>query len=249
MIRVLAIGNSFSKDATRYLHAIAESSGDKLQVYNLCIGGCALERHFRLMRTGAPEYGFEFNGESTDMHVSLQQMLGICAWDYVTLQQASHFSFDYDTYQPYLNELAAFIRSYVPKTKLMIHQTWAYEQGSARLQEMAGYTDQGAMFRDVEAAYDRAAKDVQAAGIIPSGALFQRMLKNGFDTVHRDTFHAHLGYGRYALGALWYEMLTGNNVEGNAFRQLDVPSEDVDFAKLQRLVHETATEYGKTHRP
>ena len=46
---ILAIGNSFSTDATRYLYGIARAAGDNLQVTNLYIGGCSLEQHYRNM--------------------------------------------------------------------------------------------------------------------------------------------------------------------------------------------------------
>ena len=99
------------------------------------------------------------------------------------------------------------------------------------------------MFADVKAAYEQAARDIHASVIIPSGEMMQRLIKNGFAPVHRDTFHAHFGYGRYALAALWFDLLTGCDVRGNAFRALDVPSESVDFALIQRLAHELADEY------
>ena len=44
-MKVLAIGNSFSEDATRYLHDIAKADGVALEVANLYIGGCPLDRH------------------------------------------------------------------------------------------------------------------------------------------------------------------------------------------------------------
>ena len=243
MPRILAIGNSFSEDATRYLYKISAADNKPMRLYNLYIGGCPLSRHFRLMKTGESAYDFQFNGMKTGMSISIPKAVLVDEWDYITLQQVSHQSPRYETYQPYLNALAAYIRENNPKAKLMIHQTWAYEQGSRRLCEELGYADQADMFRDVKASYDKAAAEIKADGIIPSGELFQRMLKNGFDTVHRDTFHAHLGYGRYALAALWYDLLTGNDVRGNTFRDLDVPSDGVDFELIQKLAHELADEY------
>ena len=43
MIRILAIGNSFSEDATYYLHQILEAAGVENLVVNLFIGGCQRE--------------------------------------------------------------------------------------------------------------------------------------------------------------------------------------------------------------
>ena len=46
-IKILAIGNSFSQDATRYLHQFASAAGIDTKVVNLYIGGCPLERHWK----------------------------------------------------------------------------------------------------------------------------------------------------------------------------------------------------------
>ena len=47
MKKVLAIGNSFSRDATCYLHQIAKGAGVDAKIVNLYIGGCSLERHWQ----------------------------------------------------------------------------------------------------------------------------------------------------------------------------------------------------------
>ena len=99
-MNILAIGNSFSQDATRYLHRIARSDGFDLKVTNLYIGGCSLERHFRNMLSEDKAYGLESNGEITGFFVSLKEALLNRNWDYITIQQASHFSPDYNTYHP-----------------------------------------------------------------------------------------------------------------------------------------------------
>ena len=45
-MKVLAIGNSFSNDAMRYLHGIAKADGVDMKTVNLFIGGCPLSRHY-----------------------------------------------------------------------------------------------------------------------------------------------------------------------------------------------------------
>ena len=74
-MQILAIGNSFSSDATRYLHGIARAGGVPLQVTNLYIGGCSLERHFRNMHSDARAYDLQCNGHSTGFSVSLSEAL------------------------------------------------------------------------------------------------------------------------------------------------------------------------------
>lgn len=242
MIKILAIGNSFSDDATRYLYPIAQAANVPMRLFNLSIGGCPLSKHYRMMKSGDEAYAFHFNSMNTGTSISLQRALANDDWDIVTLQQVSHCAPRYETYQPYLNELADFIRSYVPKSQLYLQQTWAYEQDSARLTQELGYRDQLDMYKDVRTSYERAALDIHAR-IIPSGEMMQRLIQNGFAPVHRDTFHAHLGFGRYAIAALWFDLLTGCSVEGNTFRALDVPSDNVDFTRIQQLAHALADEY------
>ena len=129
-MNILSIGNSFSQDAQRYLHQIAKADGKVLKCYNLYIGGCPLSRHYRNMLSEQQEYTLEMNGVSTGFHVSLKEALLNRNWDIITVQQVSQQSPNYDTYQPYLDGLVEYVRLLVPKAKIAIHQTWAYEQGS-----------------------------------------------------------------------------------------------------------------------
>lgn len=232
-MNVLAIGNSFSENATVYLHQIARAAGVKLSVCNLYIGGCSLERHYRNMLGDHKAYSLRYNGQNTGFTVSLSEALLNRKWDVITLQQASTVSFKPDSYDPYISELADYIRQCQPKAKLLIHQTWAYEQGSTKLTEFAGYDTTQAMFADVRAAYEQAAKTIQADGMIPSGELFAKLTEQGVAGLYHDTFHASHGLGQYALALLWYRMLTGNSVTGNSFCDFDEPvaAADAEAAK------------------
>ena len=105
----------------------------------------------------------------------------------------------------------------------MIHETWAYEEGSDRLFRVAGYRTAADMMRDVCEAYREAAARIGADGVIPSGRAMLRLAEITGLPVHRDTFHASRGAGRYLLALVWYATLTGRSVEGNAFADLDEP--------------------------
>jgi len=232
-MRILAIGNSFSQDATRYLHQIARADGVRLDVANLYIGGCSLERHFRNMLSGERAYELQYNGQLTGFSVSMKEALFNRAWDVVTLQQASHYSVKEDSYNPYTERLTDYVRSCVPKAKILIHQTWAYEDGSERLHKVAGYEKADKMFYDLRDAYNKMCDTARADGMIPSGEMFMNLLNSGIEKVHRDTFHASLGVGRYALALLWYRMICGKRVSENAFYDFDesVSEEEIRIVK------------------
>ena len=219
-INVLSIGNSFSQDAQRYLHDLARSEGASLETVNLYIGGCSLERHFRNMKGDKREYSLEINGHSSGgFMVSIKGALLARSWDYITLQQASHFSYKEESYQPYLKELAAYVREMCPGAKILIHQTWGYESGSDRILAQ-GFEKFEEMFELVKKCYDKAAAEIQADGIIPSGQAFMYMQQK-VEKIHRDTFHASLGLGRFVLALVWYKYLTGNSVSRVSFKAFD----------------------------
>ena len=232
-INVLSIGNSFSQDAQRYIHDLARKEGVAIETVNLYIGGCPLEIHYRNMMGDKRAYSLEINGHSgTGFSMSIKEALLARSWDYITIQQASHYSYQEDSYEPYLTELAKYIRLMCPKAKLLIHQTWGYETGSDRAINN-GFQTYEEMFAEVKRCYAKAAQDIQADGIIPSGTAFAYALKNGIPKIHRDTFHASLGVGRLILAMVWYGYLTGNEIDQISFDNLDEPVtlEELQIAK------------------
>ena len=66
-----------------------------------------------------------------------------------------------------------------------------------------------------------------------------KALENGIGKVHRDTFHASLGVGRYLLGLTWYAYLTGNSVNTIPDIELDeqISAEQIEIIK--RSVEQT----------
>ncbi len=243
-MNILSIGNSFSQDAQRYLHQIAKTDGVVVNCFNLYIGGCPLSKHYRNMHSEKREYLLEVNGISTGFYVSLKEALLNRDWDVITVQQVSHQSPNYDSYQPYLDGLIEYVRLLVPKAKIAVHQTWAYEQGSKRLNEELKYSDYKEMLDEIINAYKKATEHIRADYFIPSGEVFGAMLENGIEKIHRDTFHASLGLGRYALGLIWYKTLTGNDVLENTFCDFDeeVSAEQIAIAK--KCVSKVANAYG-----
>lgn len=237
-MKILTIGNSFSEDATRYLHQVAESQGVYFEVVNVCIGGCSMKMHHGNMQSGAKNYLLCYNGYYTGFSVTLEDALTSREWDVVTIQQVSHDSPQKETFYPYVTELVDYIRARQPKAKLMLQETWAYEDGSHRLTVELGYKSRKDMIADIKAAYAEVAKEEGFDGVIPSGSLFDMMLDNGIGKIHRDTFHASLGLGRYALALLWFRYLTGMSVAENSFSDFDEPISDGEIAIAKACVEE-----------
>ncbi len=228
-INVLSIGNSFSQDAQRYLHDLAASEGVPMETVNLYIGGCSLERHFRNMVGDRRDYTLQADGHHIEgFSMSIDEALTNRNWDVITLQQASHFSYQEDSYFPYIEELADYVCAMCPKAKILIYQTWGYETGSERIVNH-GFETYDEMFAKVKACYDKAAEVINADGIIPCGEALQYALHHGAEKVHRDTFHAGFGLGRFILALVWYGYITGNDVSNVTYDRFDVEVTEEEY--------------------
>ena len=225
-MKILSIGNSFSQDAQRYLYKLAKKAGDDFKTVNLDIGGCSLRTHYLNVLEDKANYSFEYNGDYPGLLVSIKHLLLSDDWDVITFQQASHFSAHYETYTPYLENLLEYVKKYCPNAKVYMHQTWAYEDGSERLKEVGGYDSADEMFKNIREAYAKAAQSIHADGIIPCGQAMQNATKMGIEKIHRDTFHASFGAGRYLLALTWYKAFTGKDITNNDFDDFDVPVSD-----------------------
>ncbi len=229
MKKILAIGNSFSQDATAYLHQLAKANGSDCMVVNLYIGGCSLKTHWENILEDAALYEYEYNGTFTGQMVSIRETLMQEPWDYITLQQVSGHSGIPDTYEPYLSMMLDYIRQYVPSAELLLHQTWAYEIDSQHSDFVNYNCDQNTMHQAIADTY-RYYSAKFSLRVIPCGEVIHTLRSrapfdygNGGISLCRDGFHMHYIYGRYALAAAWYVFLFRENIVGNSFLP---PSQD-----------------------
>jgi len=228
-MKILSIGNSFSQDAQRYLHKISVAGGKSIKAVNLYIGGCSLRTHYFNMLEDAKKYSFEFNGESTKIFVTIKEALMSDEWDYVTLQQASPLSPHYETYQPYLSELQAYVKKYAPQAKILIHETWAYDKNATLKLNSAKCATAEEMHSKIILAYERAAKETNAAGIIRVGEAISEAINAGLEAPYRDGFHLSKGPGRYLAALLWFCYL--QNIDPDAVPEIVLDEELTDSDK------------------
>lgn len=218
-MNVLSIGNSFSQDAHKYLHCIAEADHTELDCVNLMIGGCSLEQHAANIRDNCTSYDYEINGCEPKEKVSIAEALGRKKWDIITIQQVSQLAGQVDTFEPYMSEVINAIRAGVPDAEIFFHETWAYETTSAHSGFNNYDRNQLKMYESIHAAATKAADKIHAK-LIPTGTVIQRIRREipefnyqaGGRSLNRDGFHLTLSYGRYAAAMVWYAAMTGRNV-------------------------------------
>lgn len=246
MMKVLVIGNSFGSDSVRYLYGIARAAGKDLRVVNLYIPGCSLYRHYRNMLSEEAAYEFEINGfRNTGITVSLKQALLMDEWDYVFTQQASPYSWDYDTFQPYLGELAAYVRRLCPPAKFCLQMTWAYDAAHARYQTMRVHTPQE-MFDGIVDAYTKAAESVGAHFLLPTGRAMYSLYNEIGSATYRDKYHANNGITRYMIACMWFMALTGVDIADNTYADFDVEVSAEEVALAKSIARQTMLDNGFT---
>ncbi len=167
-VKVFTIGNSFSQSAFRYLAQVVNSlDGCEVEFDGAILGGCTLKRHWENIEKeeSSPETKFYKNKKA-----SMRELLQSRKWDVVTIQQASHDSWRPETYQPYADNIVAYVKKHAPQAKIVIQQTWSYRADAPQLKKWG--IDQTEMFAKLEKNY-RELSEHFAAEVIPTGLAVQ----------------------------------------------------------------------------
>jgi hypothetical protein len=232
-IRILCIGNSFSQDMVYYLYDIAKSAGINIVIGNLYSSGCSLERHSTYALNNEKAYLY-YKWTSSDMTTedgyTVSEAVLDENWDYITFQQSSEYSGIYSTYQPYLNNLIAYVKGIAlnPDVKLALNMTWAYSYKNTSDSFMRYSRDQKIMYENIVSAYKQASYDTGIDMLIPCGTSIQnartnKSLKALGNELTSDGYHLDTGMGRYIAGLTLFETIIN---EENIDRDL---YEDVKF--------------------
>lgn len=244
-MKVLSIGNSFSEDAQRWLHDISLCGNTGIDTVNLFIGGCTLETHYNNIKENKCDYSLQGNDGKHIKNSSINEALCGEKYDVITVQQASGYSGRPQSYLPYLPEIVDYVKEKQPAAKIYFHQTWSYEIDSTHGHFDFYNKDQGEMTRRINDCAQMV-KTLTGIEILPVGDFIQYLRDNvaEFDYAHgglslcRDGFHLDLTCGRFAATAVWYKVLTGENINIEAFLK-DKP----DFDK--KLVRAVADSFEK----
>ena len=221
-LKILMIGNSFSICNLWQMPQVAESMGKKLDIASLYIGGCSLERHWRNVEAAATNATFKpyrFDRITYGKHVvekdkaNIPDVLTMDKWDVVTLQQASHFSWDPATYHPWGDNLVAKIRELAPQAKIVVQETWSYPPWDKRLKKF-GF-DQVEMYARLHDAY-AAFAGKYGFDVIPVGTAAE-FAPDRNTLFTKPDFHFNRT-GEYLQGLVWTAKLFGVDVRKCAYR-------------------------------
>ena len=235
VLKILAIGNSFSDDAMQYVYQIAKDAGvENIKLGNMFIGGCSLETHLNNATNNKAAYTYRTNTNGTwtsRNSVSIKTAVTSDNWDFITFQQVSGYSGVADSYND-LDKLIDIVSDLNPDATLAWHMTWAYKVGSSH-SDFAKYNkNQMTMYNAiVDAVNTKILTNDRIAIVIPSGTAIQNARTSVIGDMTRDGYHLSYGIGRYIASMTFVKALTGLSIDNSK----NTP-DDVDSYELKAVI-------------
>ncbi len=238
-LKILAIGNSFTEDATQYLPSILSAAHIKnVTIARLLNGGLSLENHWNYYSGDSTSYFYQKTNPETNMWYKVESGYSISKaiadekWDIIVLQQVSYLAGKYESYQPHLNKIRKALLQLSTNSKVCFawQMTWAYAKNCTQAGFANYNNDQLTMYKAIANATQLMKKGSGIDVIIPSGTALQNLrnttLNDAPYDLTRDGYHSDLGAGRYVEACTWFltlikPCLSAYNIEGNTFRPTD----------------------------
>ncbi len=235
-IKIIAVGNSFSEDATWYLCDILSAAGFKdVVVANVYKGNCAISDHWGYAKKDEAAYIYQkttdgYSKFTSTSNAKLSTSLADEDWDAVIMQQRSFDAGRSDKYGN-LTNLYNYIKARVPEKAMFYWQlTWAYPehapngteythnnhdghpQGTEHYAFYLFGCDQMTMYNAIcTVAQEKVVPTNLFIGIIPTGTSIQNLRTSQLgDSLNRDNCHLNYKEGRYTAALTWFATFGGN---------------------------------------
>ena len=228
VLKILAIGNSFSEDAMEYVYKIATAAGvENIELGHLYIGGCDLETHLKNITYDLPDYTYSTkNSEQvwkTSRYNKASKAFSENDWDFITIQQNSNNSGVESTYE----DVNALIDAIAPQctnehVAFAWHMTWAYQQDSDHKAFPTYNKNQTTMYNAIMSAVQKKiVPNNRIVKIIPNGTAIQNARTSYLgDTLTRDGYHLSDPEGRLLAGTSYVASL------------IEIDPDSIDFSSI-----------------
>lgn len=228
-IKILAVGNSWTKNATMYLPDILTSLGIKVEVSTSYASSATLASYWSNIQLGSAIYQFrkwtESTGWVTQESVSYKDIFASDEWDIITHQQQSGNGGNYPSFQPYLHDIITWEKNLAKIMPLFfMHATWAYPNGYENEQFETLYgSDTSVMYNAVLEAYSQAMVDENIVNVMPSTPIIQQVREQGIPNVDTSDGGSHLAVtGQFAASCVWAEMLLRYYFDKSLVTDIDI---------------------------
>ena len=200
-LRVLAIGNSFTENATSYLRALTDSSAidpDRLGIYILTYAGARFSHWNEAISTGEQVRATRITGIVPMLSQGTVSELIAQPWDVIVIQQASDVSYKWKTFST-LDEYIPRIKSLCPNPDLCL----AYQMPWSHTPDEMPYV----MKWNINCTR-RMTETYGIDVILPIGTAIQLARStrlNDSRYLTSDNWHLNAGMGQYIASCCWFE--------------------------------------------
>ncbi len=225
-MRVLLIGNSFSRDSTFYLGRLAKLTGYEIEVAHLQKSSATLRHHARNAAKDLGQYSYYKTDGNGDLkweksYCTIEYALADGDWDVVSLQQGSMQAGMPSTYNADLEYLVDYIRGVEPGADLFWNLTWAYDEDTSTYEYPSGTqasglktyyeADQETMYNAIVDCFEKYVfNSGEFDGWFPTGVAVQNLRGTYGTSVTRDGFHLSLAAGRMTAAMTLLKTLCPN---------------------------------------
>ena len=239
VIKILAIGNSFSEDAIEsHLYQLATEKGMKVIIGNMYIGGASLDLHKKNVERNIPAYDYRKIGldgvKKVFAKVSLDLAIEDEHWDYISFQQVSENSGQLETVKNALPAVFNYVKAKAKnkQVKYVYHQTWAYAQNSTHTGFINYNNDQMTMYNAIVNVSKEVKNIVPIDIIVPVGTAIQNGRTSVVeDNFNRDGYHLSIPFGRYTAACTWFEQIFNTSVVGLKYKPEGVSTFEASIAQ------------------
>ena len=261
---ILLFGHSYGVDSTEHLPALLEAAGiGTVRIGRFVKANCSLEEHYGFFAADAPNSNYAYHecapGSTTwqTRGLTVKEVVSERAWDYVIFQNSLENEGRYETAQPYLNDLVAYVRSrsrelFAREPVICWNMFWPISKlaedgsNSTLAYRLSFYGNSSANMWE---AYRRATRELMAdtgiTNVVPTGTAIMNLRASSLNTAAmneftRDKYHLSEGAGRYAAACTLFEYFVrprcGVGVLGNSLRLpgLSQPVTDANAAIIQQ---------------
>ena len=226
-IKILCIGNSYSKDTIYHVPEIFHDLGiHNFELGHLYIANCSVQRHYanltenpNITEQGVQRYQYRLhNGEkwitkSNDNFPSKDAVLSD-NWDFIVIQhKSSGILNEADGDVEYYGKLVNEVRKYCPDATIVWNMTWANSEEKTGHKQMEKYES---IIANTQAYYSA---DGQVSFSNPIGTAIQNARSSHLgDTMNRDGAHLNYSIGCYTAGLTFVGSITGIDITDATWR-------------------------------
>jgi len=217
-VRILAIGNSYSRDTLYYLDDLAALVGKSVEYTYLDLDDATLRMHARNVAQSAEEYAcYTSASVDTSTASSINAVVEGESWDIIMLQQNVEEAGISTTFTADLQFLLDYLADKCPDAEIYWNMTWANQEDTQnRRDDFDRLYDgnQNVMYNAIVDCLDRfivgegAEYGADFDGWFPVGAAIQNLRATSMgDTVTRDGYHLSLQAGRLTAAMTMLQVL------------------------------------------